>query len=157
VATFDVEQRLHGVRVFGAGEALRRDVARVLRCVLVDRALERGDEAVDLCGGRLRLAGRRHEPTAQLADRGLELLGVLRHGLERHAVERDLAGELGGVVALRAVLAEHRKALLRAPLLEAGRDQDGHGGGACEGGGGEPVLAAHVGLLGPNVGSDIVA
>ena len=44
----DVEQRLHGVRVLGAAQALRRDVAGLLRRVLVDRALEARDEAVDL-------------------------------------------------------------------------------------------------------------
>ncbi len=124
----DVEQRLHGMRVLGAREALRRDVAGLLRRVLVDRALEARDEPVDLFGCRLRLAGRRHQPAAQLDDRGLELLGVLRHLVEAEALERDLPGELGGVVALRAVAVEHGEALALAPLLELGYEEDGRAG-----------------------------
>ena len=103
--------------------------------MLVDRALEARDEAVDLLGRRLRLAGRRHEPAAQLHDRGLELLGVLRHLVQRQAFERELARELGGVVALGAVPVEHGEAPLVAPLLEPRHEHDGRAGSRLGGGG----------------------
>ena len=87
------------------------------------------------CGGRLRVAGRRHEPAAQLHDRGLELLGVLRDVVERQAFERELARELGGVVAVGAVPVEHGEAPLVAALLELRHEHDGRAGGGQGGGG----------------------
>ena len=64
---------------------------------------------------RMGIARRRHEPAAQLADRGFEDGLIVGNLIRRHGVERDLAGPVGEVVALHAVVVEH------VPMLVEGR------------------------------------
>ncbi len=61
---------------------------------------------------------------AQLADGGLEDLGVLGDGLRRDTLERHVAGEVVLVVAIGAVGSKEPPALLLAGVLES---DDGHG------------------------------
>ena len=79
----------------------------------IDRILRPAHELLDVLLIGPRVAGRRHQPSAQLADRGLE---DLRFGSDRvgaDAFEHDIAGRFGLVMTVGAV------ALERLPLLGA--------------------------------------
>ncbi len=75
-------------------------------------------------GFGLRIAGRRHQVAAQLADGGLEDFRVLRDGLRRHALEGHVAREVILVVAIGAVGSKQPPACLLAGVLDS---VDGHG------------------------------
>ncbi len=133
------EQLLDGRRVLGAVHAVQRDTARLgpaRRGCGVEMPLERRDECVGVVGSGPRLAGRRHEPAAQLADDLLEDLGLGGDVGRRHVLERQLAGGFRIVVAVGAKTAEHldvlRDGLLGRRLPATGEQRGGRGrGGEC--------------------------
>jgi hypothetical protein len=85
------EQILDGVRIFGTVQTMERNAAgiRIARCRRIQLAFESGGERLD--GGRVGppCTGWRHHPAAQLAQRLLPQIGVLRDVTEVGAVERD--------------------------------------------------------------------
>ncbi len=110
----DAEQVLHRRGVLGAVQALHRRVARArLVRVAVDRGFSPAHELLDVLLIRSRVAGRRHQPAAQLADRGLEHLGLRGDGVGADAFEHDAACCFGLVMTVGAV------GLERLPLLGA--------------------------------------
>ena len=115
------EQILDGRRVLGAVQAVQRDAAGLRRRAPRQPrrdALERRDERVDLLGVRVAAAGRRHQLAAQLAnDLFPDFRGCAATSAGVTRLERQLAGGLGVVVALGAVVAEHRPNGLRERLL----------------------------------------
>ena len=148
------EQLLDGRRVLGAVHAVQRDTAGLRtarRGRLVEIALERHDQRVGFVGVGTRLAGRRHEAAAQLADDLLEDFGFGGDVRGRHGLERQLARGLGVVVAVGAEAAE-RLDVLRHGLLgrRLGAAAE-HEGSTDEGrpcarhrGAAEPAHRAHV-------------
>ncbi len=68
-------------------------------------------KAVEALRGRPRLAGRRHQPAAQLADHGFPNRRVRVHAARVEPIEGEIAGALGIVVAALAVAVEHRPLL----------------------------------------------
>src|SRR5690606_7232598 len=92
----DVEREQVGDRVlvFGAVETMQRDLTwiRRFRRRIVERGLEPRYPFAALLGAGLRISRRRHLRTAELANYVLEHLGLVRHRVERHAVERDVRG-----------------------------------------------------------------
>ena len=80
-----------------------------------------------------RVAGRRHQPSAQLPDRGLEDLGFGGDCIRADAFEHDSAGRFRFVMTVGAVALErlplHRAALRVEPRVQHGeRDcADGRG------------------------------
>ncbi len=110
------EQLVNRVRVFLAVEPVRDDRGE---CVprsgrRVQRLLEPRDERHQPLLVGARLFRRRHQVAAQLAHGLLERFGVLGHVRGPDLLEVDAARELGGVVAIRAVLVDD------LPLLAAG-------------------------------------
>ena len=108
------------------GLAARRGTA--LGGGLVEIALERRDELVDLFCVRPRLARRRHQVSAELANHLLPELGLGRDVADLHVLERALARELGVVVAIRAVALEdvpvRRDRLLGRALARAASERE---------------------------------
>ena len=128
------EQLLDGRRVLGAVHAMQRDTARLGPARGgrgVEVALERRDESMGVVSGRPRLAGRRHEAAAQLADDLLEDFGLRGDVGGRHVLERQLAGRFCVVVAVGAKAAEHldvlREGLLGRRLRATGEQRGGRG------------------------------
>ncbi len=110
------EQLMNCVRVFLTVEPVRNDRGeRMLRgSRRVQRLLEPRDERREALLIGTRLFRRRHQMAAQLAHGLLEGLGVLGHARGPELLEVEVAGELGAVVAIRAVLLDE------LPLLRSG-------------------------------------
>ena len=110
-----VEQIAHGIGVFAAVEAVQRHLTGINATGrgFVDAAFQPAHQLGHLRFGRARLTGRRHEaPTGAIEDLFPDL-GIGRNGVGAHRVEGQAAGPIVGVVAVDAVLVEHRK----MPLL----------------------------------------
>ena len=73
----------------------------------VERVLHPADERIQILLRRLRTAGRRHQMSAQLAQRLLPDLRAIRCGLEVQAVQREAADLRAAVVAADAVGIQH--------------------------------------------------
>ena len=102
-------QRLHRRDVLRAVQPLDRNMARLRSLGLrVERVLHPADERIHILLRRLRTAGRRHQMSAQLAQRLLPDLRVIRCGLEVQAVQREAADLRAAVVAADAVGIQHR-------------------------------------------------
>ena len=86
----------------------------------VEIALERRDELVDLGRVRARLAGRRHQVAAQLANDLLPRPPASPRHRRPHVLERQLTGELRVVVAVRAVAVEDSPTCSRPPARASG-------------------------------------
>ena len=97
-------QSFHRCGVLGAIQALDRHIARLRTFgVGVERVLHPGDERIHILLRRLRIARRRHQMSAQLAQGLLPDPRVIRRGLEIQAVQREAADLRARVVAGEAV------------------------------------------------------
>ena len=104
----------HRRGVLGAIQTLDRHMARLRTFGMgVEGVLHPGDERIDILLRRLRTARRRHQMSAQFAQRFLPDLRVIRGGLEVQAVQREAAGLRARVVAADAVGVQHRAMWIR--------------------------------------------
>ena len=135
------EEIFDRVRILGAIQSVQSDAPGIrLRGVrLVERALEPADRGPARLLVRLRMTGRRHHVAAQLAHRGLENLALVRDGFGCQRIERDVRRVVVSIVALRAVLADHRPALFRIdprrarePDVAAARPRRRRDSGGCD-------------------------
>ncbi len=126
----DAEQILYRRGVLGAVQALHRRItgAGLVRR-MVDRILGPTHELLDVLLIRSRIAGRWHQPAAQLADRGLEDLRLRSDGVGADAFEHDVTGRFGLVMTVGAVRLERLPFRGAALCLEA-RVQHGERDGA---------------------------
>ncbi len=109
-----IDQIEHRVRVLVTVQAMQADPSdmRMRAGGRVQRSLEITHERRDLRLLRLRLARRRHQTTAQTADRLLPDVGIIGERVERHRIERDATRPVGRVVALEAVFLDEPPVLL---------------------------------------------
>src|SRR5262249_5604576 len=118
---FNTHQRLDRRDVLRAVQALERNATR-LRCLLddarlracafarmhVERVLHPTDERIHVLLRRLRTAGRRHQMSAQLAQRLPPAPPAPRSAWEPRAAKRGPADLRAAVVAADAVGIQHR-------------------------------------------------
>src|SRR5690606_9830104 len=109
----DAEKISYGLRELGPIEPLRRDVTDLaVLSALVDRPLEPRDQRIDILLRRLAGARRGHQPAAELRDRRLEDLGVLRDRIRGQALEAQIAREVERIMTIEAIRLEQRPAFL---------------------------------------------
>ena len=110
-------QGLHRRGVLGAVQALDRHIAGLRTLgVGVERVLHPGDERLDILLRRLRTARRRHLIPAQLAQRLLPDLSVVRRGLKVQSFQRKTTHLCAGAVAGDAVRLHHLLMSIRGGL-----------------------------------------
>jgi hypothetical protein len=123
----ETEQRADRARVLNPVQSLRDASAgiRMKRRRFVDPPLERNDKRIE---GRLigtpRGGRRRHHPGANLRDRALGEIDILRHFLNRGVLERHAAGLAGVSVTLCADRAEDGRLRFRRHTIGLVREGD---------------------------------
>ena len=140
LAALDVEGQkiVHGVGVLAPVEPMRRNRRKRVPTGfrLVERVLEPRDESHSRLLVRMRLLGRRHQMTAELANGLLERVGVLREVLRVDLLEVEVARVVTRIMTIGAIPTDHLPLLFAggrnrlAAELGAAGSQHEHGGWA---------------------------